>query len=71
MHGENIGVQVHYVPLHHHQLFQEQYGYQSGDFPKTEQVYEGLVSLPLFTEMDDDDIEDVVRGVKQLARYHE
>jgi dTDP-4-amino-4,6-dideoxygalactose transaminase len=70
MHAENIGVQVHYVPLHFHPFFQEEYGYEEGMFPDAESVYEGLVSLPLFPEMDDSDVRDVVRTVRRLARHH-
>jgi len=70
MHAENIGVQVHYVPLHYHPFFQDEYGYERGQFPETEYVYEGLVSLPLHPEMDDDDIDDVVRAVHSLYEYH-
>jgi dTDP-4-amino-4,6-dideoxygalactose transaminase len=70
MHAENVGVQVHYVPLHYHPLFQDEYGYDEGDFPVAERIYEGLVSLPLFPEMDDGDIRDVVRAIERLARYH-
>jgi dTDP-4-amino-4,6-dideoxygalactose transaminase len=70
MHAENVGVQVHYVPLHYHPLFQEEYGYDEGDFPVAERVYEGLVSLPLFPGMDDGDIRDVVRAIERIARYH-
>jgi len=70
MHAENIGVQVHYVPLHFHPFFQEEYGYEEGMFPDAESVYEGLVSLPLFPEMDDSDVRDVVRAVRRLARHH-
>ena len=70
MHAENIGVQVHYVPLHFHPFFQEEYGYEVGMFPDAESVYEGLVSLPLFPEMDDSDVRDVVRAVRRLARHH-
>lgn len=70
MHDENIGVQVHYVPLHYHPFFQKEYSYSRGMFPETEYVYEGLVSLPLHVEMDESDIEDVIRAVKQLRSYH-
>jgi dTDP-4-amino-4,6-dideoxygalactose transaminase len=70
MHAENIGVQVHYVPLHYHPHFQDEYGYEQGQFPETEAVYDGLVSLPLHPEMDDDDIEDVLIAVNQLRAYH-
>lgn len=70
MHDENVGVQVHYVPLHYHPFFQEEYGYERGDFPVTEDVYDGLVSLPLHPEMDDTDVEGVIRAVERLHAYH-
>lgn len=70
MHAENIGVQVHYVPLHYHPFFQEEFGYERGMFPNAEEVYEGLVSLPLHAEMDDSDVADVVRAVRRLRTYH-
>lgn len=70
MHAENIGVQVHYVPLHYHPFFQEEFGYEPGMFPETEQVYDGLVSLPLHPEMSDDDLEDVIDAIRRLRAYH-
>lgn len=70
MHDENIGVQVHYVPLHYHPVFQDEYGYERGMFPNTERVYDRIVSLPLHVEMDDDDVEDVIDAVNRLQRYH-
>jgi len=70
MHAENIGVQVHYVPIHYHPYFQEEFGYELGQFPTTEQIYDGLVSLPLHAEMTDSDIEDVVAAVDNLYDYH-
>jgi dTDP-4-amino-4,6-dideoxygalactose transaminase len=71
MHDENIGVQVHYVPLHYHSYFQDEFGYERGEFPETEAVYDGLVSLPLHAEMDDGDVEDVVTAIRQLSAYHQ
>ena len=70
MHAENIGVQVHYVPLHYHPFFQEEFRYERGMFPEAERVYEGLVSLPLHPKMDDEDVADLIRAVCQLRSYH-
>ncbi|GAA0547317.1 DegT/DnrJ/EryC1/StrS family aminotransferase [Halorubrum ejinorense] len=70
MHAENLGVQVHYVPLHYHPYFQEEFGYERGAFPETETVYEGLVSLPLHAEMENADVEDVVRAIHRLHQHH-
>ncbi len=70
MHAENIGVQVHYVPLHFHPYFQAEFGYESGQFPETENVYDGLVSLPLHPEMEESDVNDVATAVTNLHDYH-
>lgn len=66
MHAENIGVQVHYVPLHYHPLFQDEYGYERGDYEIAEAVYQGIVSMPLFPGMDGEDVSDVIRAVERL-----
>jgi dTDP-4-amino-4,6-dideoxygalactose transaminase len=70
MHSENIGVQVHYVPLHYHPYFQEEFGYERGQFPETEAVYDGLVSLPLHPEMSDADVDDVIQSIKRLHSHY-
>lgn len=70
MHAENIGVQVHYVPLHYHPLFQDEFGYEEGMFPESEHVYDGLVSLPLHAEMSSRDVEDVLNAIERLRAYH-
>jgi dTDP-4-amino-4,6-dideoxygalactose transaminase len=69
MHAENIYVQVHYVPLHFHPLFQERFGYERGQYPVTEDVYDGLVSLPLYPAMGDEEVEDVIRAVRRLHEH--
>jgi perosamine synthetase len=68
--AENIGVNVHYIPVHLHPYYREQFGYCPGDFPKTEQAYEQLISLPMFHGMTDEDVDDVIRAVgKVLSCY--
>jgi len=71
MHTENIGVQVHYVPLHYHPYFQDEFGYEPGQFPETEAVYDGLVSLPLHAEMDGRDVADVITAVRRLSTHYQ
>ncbi|MEA5388492.1 DegT/DnrJ/EryC1/StrS family aminotransferase [Haloarculaceae archaeon H-GB11] len=66
MHAENIYVQVHYVPLHYHPFFQEEYGYERGQFPETEAVYDRIVSLPLYPAMSDDEVDSVIHAIHRL-----
>jgi dTDP-4-amino-4,6-dideoxygalactose transaminase len=69
MHAEQIGVQVHYVPLHEHPVFAEVRGADA--LAGTETVYAGLVSLPLHTTMTEADVASVIAAVERLERYYE
>lgn len=66
--SKNIGVHVHYIPLHLHPYYQDNFRYQKGDFPVAEEYYERALTLPLFPKMNDDDINDVVNTVKNVIR---
>lgn len=60
-----IGVQVHYIPVHHHPYYQE-LGYKKGICPKAEAFFSSEISLPLFPSLSDADQETVVRVLAQL-----
>jgi perosamine synthetase len=61
--SENIGVNVHYIPVHLHPYYREQCGYRGGEFPVAENAYETLISLPMFHGMSDGDTDDVIEAV--------
>ena len=63
--AENIGVNVHYIPVHWHPYYQ-QLGYRRGLCPVAEAAYERLITLPMFSTMTDQDVEDVVNAVKKV-----
>jgi perosamine synthetase len=44
--AENIGVNVHYIPVHRHPYYRDRFGYQGGEYSVAEDAYERLVSLP-------------------------
>jgi UDP-4-amino-4,6-dideoxy-N-acetyl-beta-L-altrosamine transaminase len=60
-----LGVMVHYplVPLHPY--YRRRFGYAPGDFPEAEAYYAGAISLPLFPQMDEGDLDRVVREVQE------
>lgn len=68
--AENIGVNVHYIPVHLHPYYREKFGYRGGEFPVAEAAYESLVSLPMFHGMTDEDVEDVVRAVEKVIGHY-
>ncbi|MDX3775243.1 UDP-4-amino-4,6-dideoxy-N-acetyl-beta-L-altrosamine transaminase [Chromatiaceae bacterium AAb-1] len=46
----NIGVNVHYIPIHT-QPYYQQLGFDWGDFPQAEEFYERIISLPMYPEL--------------------
>jgi perosamine synthetase len=64
--AENIGVNVHYIPVHLHPYYRDQLGHGAGEFPVAEAAYERLISLPMFHGMTDADVDDVVRAVSKV-----
>jgi perosamine synthetase len=65
--AENVGVNVHYIPVHLHPYYRERFGYQGGEFPVAEDAYARLISLPMFHGMKDQDVEDVIQAVAKVA----
>jgi len=57
-----FGVQVHYVPIHHHPISSD-VEIPNGGFPKCDDVYGRLLSLPMFPLLTSADIEKTVRAV--------
>ena len=68
--AENIGVNVHYVPVHYHPFYQRKFGYQRGDYPHTEHYYQRAITLPLFPKMGDQDVQDVIEAVSKVVGYY-
>jgi dTDP-4-amino-4,6-dideoxygalactose transaminase len=54
-----VGSSVHWMPLHLHPYYRQTFGHRSGTYPVAEEVWPRLVSLPLFPDMRDEEIERV------------
>ena len=68
--AENIGVNVHYIPVHTHPFYRKRFGYHGGEYPVAEAAYETLISLPMFHGMIDIDVENVIDAtVKVFSHY--
>ena len=61
MHSRGVSAGVHYKPLNHHKIF--------GDYrelPVTDRVWKTLVTFPLYPDMTDSDIDQVVDAVRSF-----
>jgi len=67
--AENIGVNVHYIPIPWHQCYRD-LGFRPGQWPNAEGAYERMLSLPIFPAMMDDDVGDVITAVRKVVAYY-
>lgn len=64
--AENVQPQIHYVPVYWFPYY-ERLGYKKGLCPNAEEVYKGIISLPLYPKMTDQDVKDVIHAVKKVV----
>jgi dTDP-4-amino-4,6-dideoxygalactose transaminase len=67
--AENIGVNVHYLPVYLHPYYKS-LGYEKGLCPVAEEIYENIITLPLFPSMTNEDVIDVVTAVNKVINYY-
>ena len=60
----NVGVGVHYLPIHTHPYYADRFGYRRGDFPCAEHIGDRTMSIPLSAQLSDDDVGDVIAAVR-------
>ena len=61
-----IGTSVHYVPLHRHPYWRDRYGLAPSQFPQADAAYLSMLSLPLFTAMQDADQDRVIAALHDI-----
>jgi len=70
MRAENIGVNVHYIPIHYHSYYKDHFGLKKGILPNVEWLYPRLLTIPIFPKMSDDDVYDVVNALEKVTKYY-
>lgn len=66
---ENIGVNVHYLPVYLHPYYTK-LGYRKGLCPVAENIYNRMITIPLFPGMTDRDVEDVIAAIKKVINNY-
>ena len=70
MEAENIGVGLHYEPVHAQPYYREHFGYSDADFPNASYIGKRTISLPLTAGMTEDDVSDVCTAFARTLRYY-
>ncbi|GAF65676.1 UDP-4-keto-6-deoxy-N-acetylglucosamine [Bacillus sp. TS-2] len=66
--AENIGVHVHYIPVYKHPYYQ-QMGLNSSCF-HAEHLYNEMITLPLYPDMNKQDVKDVIKAVNKVLKEY-
>ena len=69
MSAENIQCQIHYVPVYWFPYYRH-LGYQRGLCPNAEEVYKGILSIPIYPKMTEQDVADVIHAVRKVTDYY-
>lgn len=69
MSAENVQCQIHYVPVYWFPFYHRM-GYEKGYCPIAEEVYKGILSIPLYPMLTDKDTDDVIHAVKKIVEYY-
>ncbi|MDD5585105.1 MAG: DegT/DnrJ/EryC1/StrS family aminotransferase, partial [Candidatus Omnitrophica bacterium] len=64
---KNIGVQVHYIPVHT-QPFYRKHGYGKEKYPMSEKYYSEALSLPICPDLSDTQLRYVIRSIQEILR---
>jgi UDP-4-amino-4-deoxy-L-arabinose-oxoglutarate aminotransferase len=65
-----IGTGLHFRAVHLHRYYRERLGLKRGMLPETEWNSDRICSLPLFPDMTEDDVNDVVAAIKDVLGRH-
>ena len=68
--GRNIGSSVHFIPLHLHPYYRDTYGYRPEELPAAFNEYRRALSLPIYSKMSDQDVDDVIAAVLDIVQIY-
>jgi perosamine synthetase len=64
---KGVGCSVHFIPVHKHPYYKEKYGYSNKDYPIANKVFEKSLSLPIYPDMNDEEIEYVIKNILEIV----
>ena len=67
--AENVGVNVHYIPVYLHPYYRRVLGTGEGLCPRAEAYFRSALTLPLHTSMSEDDVDRVVLAIQKITGW--
>ncbi len=66
--ARGVGTSVHFIPLHLQSFYQAEFGYRTGDFPVAEKAFETVLSLPLYPDLAEEDVDYVCMTLREALK---
>lgn len=63
-----VGCSVHFIPIHKHPYYKEKFGYKNEEYPIANRVFEKSLSLPIYPDMSDEEVDYVIQKVKEIVK---
>ena len=65
--SRNIGVQVHYIPIHLQPIYRD-FGFKEGNFPESEIYANNAISLPIYPELSFESQLRVTNAIREIIK---
>ena len=63
-----IGASVHFIPLYRHPYYQKTFNLKPENYPVSEKIYKGIITLPIWPGMKISQIKQVIDNVNSLIK---
>lgn len=63
---KSIATGIHYLPIHYQNYYRRKFNFKKGDFPVAEEVYESILSIPIYPQMSNEDAHDVAAAINEV-----
>lgn len=70
MSSSGVQCQIHYVPVYWFPYYRHR-GYEMGTCPVAEEIYKGIMSIPLYPLLTDEEVEFVIRNIKDIIKKYQ
>ena len=68
--AENIGISIHFKPVHLQSYYQQNLGTREGIFPNVEYAAQRIITLPLYPAMEARDVDAVIHAVRKVIEWY-
>ena len=65
--SKGIITAIHYKPVHLMTWYKEKFGYKEGDFPVAEEIAKHILSIPIYPDMTDEQVDYVIQAIKEAG----